>query len=479
LGSQVVLARFLGPTAFGLYALGNTTVKVGGVLSQFGLDKGVLRLGANTREREPGQFKGVIWGSLAASTAIGILLGCAIFLLAPWLALSVFVEEDLTGVLRAFAPSLALYGAARVGASATTLSQRMWNRVKALDLIQPGVELLLIGMAYLLGWGLLGAIGAFVVSLSVTLIVVVVDLRRVFPILRDRSVEREVAYGRLVRFSAPIGSAALLAILSQSVDRYLVGVFRPVEQVGIYQAGAQGALLFSIILSSLNSIFLPMIADLQDSADSDRLEALYRVSTKWGLYASLPFFVVMVLMPGSILSLVFGSEYVPGAFVLAVLSLAQLINVGTGAVGLLLVMKDRAAQWNAILVSSLVLNVALGLLLIPPFGLHGGAAATACAMSMRFIAGLFFVRRDLNLWPYDARYAKGAAAAGAAAIVASAVGLVETIPLWATVVSATSLSVLAFGGALLLIGLDEEDRRFLILARNRFRVGIARRAHVD
>jgi O-antigen/teichoic acid export membrane protein len=222
-----------------------------------------------------------------------------------------------------------------------------------------------------------------------------------------------------------------------------------------------------------------MIADLQDEGDSEKLESLFRVNTKWGLYASLPFFVVMILMPGSILSLVFGNEYTSGAVVLRILSLGQLVNVGTGAVGLLLIMKDRAVVWNAILVFSLALNIVLGLLLIPPLGLLGGAIAAASAIAVKFLSALAFVRRDLELWPYDGRYAKGVLAAAGAAIVTALVAVLRSVPLWATVGGGTLLSLLSFGGILLLMGLDEEDRRFLDLAMERVRAGLGRGVAVE
>jgi hypothetical protein len=71
------------------------------------------------------------------------------------------------------------------------------------------------------------------------------------------------------------------------------------------------------------------------------------------------------------------------------------------------------------------------------------------------------VKRLLGIWPYDRRYFKGLLAIGVTAGVL--VGLRWTVPLSPLflLLSAGVLSVLVFGGVLLALKLDPEDREFI------------------
>ncbi len=52
-------------------------------------------------------------------------------------------------------------------------------------------------------------------------------------------------------------------------------------------------------------------------------------------------------------------------------------------------------------------EIALSLLLIPRFGILGGAFAVLVALAGLFFAGLIQVRILLKLWPYDLRFGRG------------------------------------------------------------------------
>lgn len=473
LATQIIIARVLGPASFGLYALGLTTLKVTGLFAPLGLDKGVVRFGSRYRENRA-DFSAVIAQSLFLSIGVGLALTLALLIMSPWLAVSVFQKPELTPVFRWFSPAIGLYSAVRVAAAATTVSQDMRYRVKAEDLVQPGVELALVLAAFVIGVGLHGAIAAAVLSFVVAFLVVVRDLGRIFPQLSLTLTELPLHYRELLQFSIPVALSGGLSILLQFVDRYLVGYYMPTAQVGIYQAAVQSSVLFSIVLQAFNAIFMPMIADLSSADDRTQLQELYRISTKWGVYASLPFFLLMVLMPRDVLGAVFGMSYTSGALPLVLLASGQLVNLSTGAVGLLLIMHDRTSTWNRIGASMVVVNVLLGVVLIPRLGLLGAAISSSISIAGQFLLGLLFVWRDLNLWPYDARYLKGAVSAVAAAGTILAISWVGIPGSFARLAIAGSGSLIVYGLVLTALGLETEDREFFRLFSDRLQATVSR-----
>jgi len=185
------------------------------------------------------------------------------------------------------------------------------------------------------------------------------------------------------------------------IDVLLVGFFRSAADTGIYQAAAQVTSLFVIVLTSFNAVFAPMIADLYHRGEHRRLDELYRTTTRWGLLLCLPLFVVIAVDPAGLLTLLMGSSYAAGAMPMLILAVGQMINLSTGAVGLLLVMSGRQNWWLAASAGALALNVSLNVVFIPRYGLEGAAVATTLSLAGLFGSGLIMARTSMRLWPYD------------------------------------------------------------------------------
>jgi O-antigen/teichoic acid export membrane protein len=265
----------------------------------------------------------------------------------------------------------------------------------------------------------------------------------------------------LIAFSVPTLLAGIFNLLIQSSSTLLLGYFRSPAETGIYQAAAQISTPPAVMLMAFNAIFTPMIPGLHESGQKARLNELFTVSTKWGLYASLPLFLMMLLIPGQILTALFGGTYSGGAWALIILSVAQLVNAGTGAVAFLLIMTHHERRWLLLSGSCSVGSLLLNWLFIPRWGITGAAVATGCGISGLFILALLQVRKQLSLWPYDRRYFKGLIAMILVAIgligAKNVFGLSDLVSL--TIAGLLSLAI--FWAALILLGIDSEDKTFL------------------
>ena len=95
-----------------------------------------------------------------------------------------------------------------------------------------------------------------------------------------------------------------------------------------------------MVLTAVGGIFAPMIARMHGSGEHARLEELYRVSTKWAVYVSLPMLVLIVTMPRELITLLFGARYAVGWSALVILGVGQFVNVATGSLSSLLIMLE-------------------------------------------------------------------------------------------------------------------------------------------
>lgn len=465
---QLLLARLLGPAAFGLFAIGWTLFQLLGLVATAGLEHGVTRYAAPLR-REPPRFLGVARLGLGLAGTGGAFGMALLLLAASWLAEAAFEKPEAAPVLRVFAAGLLFAPALKVAAAACRAALAMRRSVLAEDLTQPAVQLLLILAFYALGWGVQGAALATVLSFAVALAVAVFALRLWAGGASVEPTASGLGVRELLTFSLPVSVAGVLSPAGLWIDRLLVAHYLTDAETGIYQSAAQVAFLFVLVLTSLNNVVAPLVADGFRRKARNEVHETYRVATKWGVYACLPAFLVLVWQPRLVMTTLFGEPYAAGAVPLLVLALGQMFNLATGAVGLVLIMAGRQRPWLVLCAGALAVQVATALALIPRWGLVGAATATSVSLVALFGSGLLLLRRWEGLWPWDRRALKAVAAGLVAAAALWLVGRLPVGSAWLQLAVSFVAAEIGFLGTLARLGFDAEERQLLATLRRRIR----------
>lgn len=468
--SQVAVARLLGPGAFGLYSIAWNLLNLSGQLVTLGLPSGVIRFAPRYRPADKPAFRTLLLKCIGWAALSGAVIGVALFLMATPLS-TLFRKSDLAPLLRIVALAFPLTTIMLTASAATRISQRIEFSVTTEDIIQPVVDLGLILLIYIMGGRLLGFMASGVISYVCAVLYGLYALRRLFPEIFERRLGLTTypSSRELLRFSLPTAAAGLFAVLVIRVDRLIVAYLLPASEVGIYQAASQFSIIFAMIISAVGVIFAPMAADLFHRQQTDRLQEVFRVSTKWMLYLSIPPFLVTAFAPREVMVVLFGAQYAAGAAPLLILSLARLAHAASGSGNDLLVMAGKQKQWFVVSSTMLVLNVALSFWWVPRWGLNGAALATLCAMSGMFFLLVWLIRRSLGVWAYDRRYFKGLAAALVTALALLSLTQLPMASALAHLALLTLAAILVFGGGLWLMGLDTEDKAFIALLKARWR----------
>jgi O-antigen/teichoic acid export membrane protein len=459
---EIILARLLGPVSFGLYAIGWTIVRIAGTIGMMGLHNGVIHFGSQYWRTSPSELRPLLRYTLGFAILMGMIEGGLLYWSAPWLANQLFQKPDLAPVLKGFAFAFPLAISLWVSAAATRISQRLKYSVLGEDFTQPVVNLVLVVVLFLAGLKLGGAVVASVVSFGAGLVVTLHFLKTLIPDDPGSAPKSKFVAKDLLLYSLPTGLAGTFSLLTSWAGRLFIGFYRPAAEAGIFQSASQVSIVFVLILTAMNSIFAPMIADLYYRKEINRINDLYKISAKWGLYLILPIFVVICLLPRELMVTVFGEEYASGALALVILAATQVVNVGTGAVGFLLIMTGNQNNWFIISAFSVVINILLNIMMVPEWGLTGASIATGVSISILYLVGLIEVRRVLKLWPYDRRYLKGLFASVLAAVIVILFrGLVSHLSESTMAVTALLVSGTTFASVLLMVGFDDEDREFI------------------
>ena len=473
-GSQLLLARLLGSRLFGLYALGYALFEFAELFAGLGLTAGAVRFASiHFGSRDYGRLKGVLQSSVGLPLLAGSVVAVALFFAADPLANGVFGKPDLCLVLRLFAFALPFSVAVRVAAAATTGFQTTKYFVFTQDILLQGANFGLIALMVGLGAGLPGAVIARGVASLIGAIVAV----RLLALLYSRFVKDRVRplfeTKRLLSYSAPLVFGELAWLVLLWTDVLMVGAFLPAEELGGYRAASKTASILLLFLASINTIFAPIIADLHQRGDARRLAGVFRVATRWSFAATLPFFIVLLLLDEQLL-LVFGPEFTIGTLSLGILATAQLLKSGSGGVDYLLMMSGH--QYAKLIGDGLFagVNVALNFLLIPRLGIAGAAWATAVSVVGLNLLRLLQVRALLGVQPYERAFLKPALA-GIAAALAGLLSLqvVGSLHFLAQIGMTAPVVVLTYGTVLWTLGFEKADS--LILERVMARLGVGDR----
>lgn len=218
---------------------------------------------------------------------------------------------------------------------------------------------------------------------------------------------------------------------------------------GIYGAVSKLALVGAFALEGNRLAIAPQLSALLARRKYDRAADLFQSATRWLVLASWPLYIVFAVFPAVVLG-IFGPRYTAGAVALTVLSLAMLVNLGTGNVTVVLLMGGKSS-WSAINAgAALIVNVALNLVLLPHIGIEGAAIAWGASIVVDNVTAMIEVRWVLGMAPFGPGYALVAAITlGCFGVtgIAARVLLGQTLPALA---AALAVGLAAYAGVLYL-----------------------------
>lgn len=445
---SLVVARFLGAESLGVYAISLSLVVLIGEAGELGLRGGVTRfVGVYLGDGRQGHIRGVVGKAMVISSLASVAMALGLWCLAGTIGIRWLNEPRLVPALRILAPTVIFMALSNILAALTQAFRVMTYKVVTQDLIQVGLQLILSVVFIAMGYGLVGVLVAnLIATVCAFLLLFVLAVRMLY--LRTPSQEGSIAVSELLKFSLPLFLSRVLTVSSAKINILLLGLFVGAGGVAVFHLASQITVVGALFLSSFNMVFAPIIADLANRKKFDELQHVYQIATRWILTLALPFLAIFALMSGSLLSL-FGPEFVLGSWALTILAVAQVFNVGTGSVGIILVMSNhpRVVSYNS--AAGLALTVLMNLLLVPQYGLVGAAFAQAIVIVSVNLAALVEVRVLLRLHPVSAAYRTPfvaiAVAAFASCLAIQGVGRVQGDGLLEGPV------VLAIGAAVLLV----------------------------
>lgn len=399
--SNVLIARFFGAEAFGLFAIGFAVVKISEIMARIGLNIGGMRFVSIYKDSDIPKLKGVLFLSIGICLLNGSVLGYILHISSGIIAEFIFKKPDLSETLQYFSYCLPFIAGVTVVSALLQGFHLLKYTVYTRDVIQNASYILLIIFFYLYGIGLKGAINAYLLSHIIALASGLHFLKKAFPDFTSATIRPQYNFNELISYSYPLLFTGILHYLLSWTDILMIGMLSSAGDVGVYRAASQFTFLMTLFLFAVNSIYAPMSANLYHKKDMEKLREIYKSSTRLIINATFPLFILLVFSSTEVM-LIFGKDYVHvGSRILVILSFGQLINCATGGVGYTLSMtgRQRLEALNSLIM--VIVNILLNLFLIKKYGSIGAAISTCATVTLINILRLVEVNIIYKMQPFQ------------------------------------------------------------------------------
>ncbi len=459
---NALLIRGLGPELYGVYAYAKSFVDVSKTVATLGSDIAVLRFLPAFETNHEKQNR--VLGTASVASFLGsLLLAGGLFVFAPLINEYTLQNPVFVDALRVFALVIPFDTLSTLVGGTFRGIELATYQVFVTHVLRPAIQLVAVVIALLVGFSLLGTVGALVVASSAIFVLAVFVLFR-RTALRPKPPESTTETYEFFEYSVPLMFSRAGSILYTRVDVFMVGFLLSAEAVGFYNIGFLVSSIVTLPLLALSQIFTPIASRLFEADDYEGLNSIYATVTRWAFSVSLLAALFTVVYAREILAL-FGPAVVRGAPVLQLFAVGQLLNAAVGPSNDLLMMTDheRLSFLNHWVFG--VANVILDYVFIREFGFVGAAFATAGILALLNVVRWLELRYLEGLSPYSYRYYKPLVA-----------GLVAAVVLYYSRFLASGIQSLIIGGvlgglafalSLYALGIEQDDKEFFERIVNR------------
>jgi len=397
--TAVLLGRLLGTDNYGIYSYAMALAGIFTIFNLAGQDRYSVREIAKFHTN--GDIKSIAQHVMGVISKVLLLSACIVvtaILLLKILPITVSTDKYISLII-ALAVVVAtvlmrLYMAFFQGI------QKVITSIYPDRLIRPMSFFLIILALYYVSDNKASATSAMlanVTAATIALIVIIMLWSQKKPYIEKTIFNKTLLY-KDWRPALPFALLAGIAVINSNIDVIMLGFYVPDADIGIYRITARVATLVAFALTAVNAAFGPNISALFEKSNFKKLQENASKAALAAMCIALPCFFLFSFAGYWVLWL-FGEDFTRGTDLLTILSLGQLGNACSGAVGLLLMMTKYAKRAANSLLLSVLFNIIMNTALIPIYGVLGAAIATTTSMILLNLINIYWVWKYLRINP--------------------------------------------------------------------------------
>jgi len=289
-----------------------------------------------------------------------------------WLQIALFVSL-LHGTV-----SKGIAGRGKIGISATA------------DFINNVSRILVQIVAVILGYGVAGLTGGFVIGMLVG----TVTRLRFFDLNFIRFYWRHIkSLSSFSFWSFLVSSGGLVFVHSDSL---MIGYYMNNANVGVYRVIFQFTAFAAFTTTALRGTLWPRVSRWDKIGETILIEKSLSHAFTYSLILALPLFIGGALLGDKLLYYFYGADFVDYT-TLMILFIVQIVNVFEYLFTTYIIAMNKSRELFKITIVAVVANIVLNVALIPLMGISGAAVATLITTTLNVILARRVLARMITL----------------------------------------------------------------------------------
>jgi O-antigen/teichoic acid export membrane protein len=394
---RMFLARSLSKAEYGLFYAVFALISIFGMFRDFGLGSAIVKyIPEFAVRRQFGEIKSSVIILLLLQALFALPITAVLFLLSDRIAMAVFRTEIASQPIKIlstwFFVMIFFYTFQPMFQGFQNMP--MFASMEFFNIFF--VLLFAILFLSVLGLGLRGVAFAYLASSSALAVLgLFISLKNYSHVLKEKAIITKPLVTKLLKFAFPVFLSSLGIFILVYTDTVMITLFRTLEEVAFYQAAQPAAHILWYFPMALTTALFPMISELWTRREQKLLDRTLHFLIKFSFVLIIPAALIFIAFPEIVLHLLFPG-YEAGSTALRILAGAMVITT------LHTILTSTMAGIGKPIVTTKVVtimacsNVIMNLLLIPPYGIEGAAAATFASTLIGFFLMLYFALRSVK-----------------------------------------------------------------------------------
>jgi len=447
-----ILARTLGASDYGIWALIMVTVSLLQPFVLLGLDRAILRF-LPSKDKED-IVQGVIT-VLLVILVTGTVACLILFVSSDFIAITLLKEESAAPIIK-IASFLLILGTLNIIALGSFRIFGQIKRYSAAILFQTVLEIGLIAFFVSSGYGLIGALISVLITRAAALsftIYLIISYAGFAP--PDFSVLKPY-----LKYGMPLIPTLIFSFVIASSDRYVIGFFMGAENVGVYSAAYSIGSIILMFSTFIVYILSPTIFKLYDKGKVDGVKVYLSYSWKYFLLLSIPSAFGLSVLAEPLLSVLTASEFVSvGKFIIPLVSLGTVIWGTEIIFGVVLRLVKLTKIFAIVFGTTAAINLGLNIIFVPHWGAIGAAITTLTAYTIVAICICYKSRQHMK---FDIKLGFIAKSVIASTVVATGIWVFNPDGVIKILASVVMGAVIYFSLLFIMRGFEKEELKTIV-----------------
>ncbi len=397
---RLVLARGLSVEDFGLFNSVFSFLGLLGFFKSLGFDKAlVIFIPKFRHEKRNDHIKSSIIYVAIIILITNLLIIAGVYLLSSYLSINFFHSPQASSLLRLLAIAFFIDSFVFV----IRFVFQGFKEMAYFSIVEVARMLLILAIVLLgfrLGYDKLSAAAfAYIITPFILLIVFVpIFLKKIFPEFATAGFVFDIGLlKKISKYSVFVVETNAAALVLYYTDIMALTYFSNLKAVGLYAAALPTVKIFMFFPRAIGGILVPLTSELWVKGRKDLLKAGIESLYKYPLILIVPLVLAMFSFADIILNVFYGSNYIPAANAMRILSIGMIFAV-IYATNIDFFGGIREPQITTkIVYTAAIFNFIASIILIPYIGIIGAAISTTLSYLIMMSMGLANMRKFIDI----------------------------------------------------------------------------------